>query len=78
MAPTIINGVFEANGNVTFTASGTKTFRNGIRGTGNISESSSGKFIINGLTAELGGSGSLTVPVTVGLEIARYNRYYDF
>jgi hypothetical protein len=66
---TIINGIFEANGNVTFAASGTKTFRNGIRGTGNISESSSGKFIINGLTAELGGTGSLTVPVAGGLEI---------
>ena len=69
VSSTVINGVFEANGNITFTASGTKTFRNGIRGTGNISESSSGKFIINGTAAELGGTGSLTVPATGGLEI---------
>ncbi|OSZ80023.1 hypothetical protein CAP36_01800 [Chitinophagaceae bacterium IBVUCB2] len=66
---TIINGVFEANGNITFTNSGTKTFRNGIRGSGNIGESSSGIFIINGTTAELGGAGSLTVPTTGGLQI---------
>ena len=68
-SPTIVNGVFEANGNINFTASGTKTFRNGIRGTGNIGESSSGLFVISGLTAELGGTGSLTVPTTGGLEI---------
>lgn len=66
---TVINGILEANGNIIFGSSGTKTFRNGIRGTGNISESSSGKFIINGSTAELGGTGSLTVPASGGLEI---------
>src|SRR5258706_3916532 len=63
------NGIFEANGAITFLNTGTKTFRNGIRGTGNINGSASGKFIINGATAELGGSGSLTVPTTGGLEI---------
>jgi hypothetical protein len=67
---TVINGVFEANGNVTFDNSGTKTFRNGIIGSGNINGSTSGKFIINGTAASiLGGSGSLTVPTTGGLEI---------
>jgi len=66
---TAFNGIFEANGAVAFVNTGTKTFRNGIRGTGNINGSTSGKFIINGATAELGGSGSLTVPTTGGLEI---------
>jgi hypothetical protein len=66
---TIWNGIFEANGTVTFINTGTKTFRNGIRGSGNIDGTLSGKFIINGATAELGGSGSLTVPTTGGLEI---------
>lgn len=59
---TTINGLFEANGNITFQNSGTKIFRNGITGTGNVTASSSplsGKFVINGTTASLGGSGSL-------------------
>lgn len=67
---TRINGVFEANGNVVFTSSGQKIFRNGIRGSGNITANgTSGKFIINGTTAELGGTGPLTVPPTAGMEI---------
>ena len=58
---TIFNGVFEANGTITFQNNGTKIFRNGITGTGNItSNPASGKFIINGTTASLGGNGSLT------------------
>ncbi len=66
---TTINGIFEANGNVTFNASGLKTFRNGIKGSGNVNATAtSGKFIINGLTAEIGGTGTLTTPTT-GLEI---------
>lgn len=65
---TQFNCIFEANGSITFTNPGIKFFRNGIRGTGNISESSSGKFVINGVTAELGGTGSLTLPAA-GLEI---------
>ncbi len=59
---TIFNGVFEANGTITFQNSGTKTFRNGITGTGTVTASTSplsGKFIINGITASLGGSGQL-------------------
>lgn len=44
-----INGVFEANSNITFVSSGTKFFRNGIRGTGTINQqASSGKLVING------------------------------
>lgn len=65
---TEFKGIFEANGSIIFANSGIKYFRNGIRGTGNISESSSGKFVINGSTAELGGIGSLTLPSS-GLEI---------
>ncbi|MBK8698263.1 MAG: T9SS type A sorting domain-containing protein, partial [Saprospiraceae bacterium] len=68
-SPTTFNGIFEANSNVTFTGAATKTFRNGIRGTGDVSGSGSGKFIINGITAELGGAGALTVPTATGLEI---------
>ena len=67
---TIFNGLFEANGTITFANSGTKTFRNGIIGTGNISSDvSSGKFIINGTTASLGGTGSLTLPSVNGMDI---------
>lgn len=69
VSPTIFNGVFEANGTITFTNSGQKIFRNGIRGTGNINGTNSGKFLVSGRTAELGGTGNLTVPVTAGLEI---------
>ncbi|TAH28188.1 MAG: T9SS C-terminal target domain-containing protein [Cytophagales bacterium] len=50
------NGVFEANSNITFTNSATKFFRNGIRGTGTITQqANSGKLIINGTNAELSG-----------------------
>lgn len=66
---TIINGVFECNGDVVWQNAGTKTFRNGIRGTGTVNGATSGKFIINGLTAELGGTDSLIVPTADGLEI---------
>lgn len=65
---TTFNGVFEANSSTTFISAGDKIFRNGIKGTGNINGSTSGTFFITGLTAELGGAGSLTLPVT-GLQI---------
>ena len=69
VSPTTINGVFEALGSITFANSGHKIFRNGIRNMGTINGSTSGKFIINGHTAELGGTGSLVVPTAGGLEI---------
>lgn len=54
---TIINGIFEINGSITFQNTGTKTFRNGIRGSGTITQSSnSGTFIINGINSVLGGN----------------------
>jgi len=69
-AITTFNGVFECNGGgVSWQSAGIKTFRNGITGTGNmIALATSGKWVINGVTAELGGSGGLTAPAA-GLEI---------
>ncbi|MGB5006638.1 MAG: T9SS type A sorting domain-containing protein, partial [Ferruginibacter sp.] len=67
--PTVFNGLFQAIGNVTFQNTGTKTFRNGITGTGNVNGSTSGKFIINGITAILGGFGLLTLPTADGMDI---------
>jgi hypothetical protein len=60
--PTIINGVFESNGQTIWNNPVEKTFRNGIRGSGNIIQgSNSGPFIINGTNAQLGGSGLLNL-----------------
>ncbi len=60
--PTYFNGLFEANGNITFQGAGEKFFRNGITGTGNISQlSGCGRFRINGLEAVLGGSGVINL-----------------
>ncbi len=69
LSTTTINGLFEANGNITFQNAGTKIFRNGIIGTGNVNGATSGKFIINGATASFGGSGLLTLPITDGMDI---------
>lgn len=73
-ANTIINGVFEANGpgTVIWQNSGDKIFRNGIRGNGKVmanATAATAKFIINGETAELGGTDSLILPAAGGLEI---------
>ncbi|TVQ07197.1 MAG: T9SS C-terminal target domain-containing protein, partial [Bacteroidetes bacterium] len=65
-----INGIFEVNANVSWQNSGIKTFRNGITGTGTVTQlANSGTFIINGETAQLGGSGSLVL-ASAGLEIS--------
>ncbi|WP_018615524.1 T9SS type A sorting domain-containing protein [Segetibacter koreensis] len=58
---TVINGLLEANGNVSFQGNGSKTFRNGITGTGKVGVTAvnGGQFIINGTTAKLGGAGIL-------------------
>lgn len=55
---TTINGLFEAVGNITWQNNGDKIFRNGIIGTGNITQLG-GTFIIKGETAEIGGTGNL-------------------
>ncbi|TVQ93864.1 MAG: hypothetical protein EA393_01670 [Bacteroidetes bacterium] len=71
--PTIFNGLFRAEGNITFQNPGTKTFRNGITGTGTVTQAeSSGKFVIDGNTAQLGGSGALILNGP-GLEITSPN-----
>lgn len=59
---TAINGVFEVSSanTVTWTGAGTKTFRNGIRGTGSVAQGTAGQFILSGTTADLGG-GTLTL-----------------
>lgn len=59
-ANTIINGLLEVNGNVSWNGSGTKTFRNGIIGSGNITQATGcGTFQINGATSVVGGTGTL-------------------
>lgn len=64
--PTVIKGIFEVNSPaiVYWQNGGTKTFRNGIKGNGNIFQRSGtntcGQFKITG-TAELSGSGGLTI-----------------
>jgi hypothetical protein len=57
----IINGIIEANSSFSWTGAGTKTFRNGIRGTGTMTQSTTGQWIISGSTAELNGSGALSL-----------------
>jgi hypothetical protein len=54
----VVNGKLEiANGvSVTWAGAGTKTFRNGVIGTGTMNQSTTGQFIISGATAELGGA----------------------
>lgn len=55
-----VNGVLEANANVSFNGASNKIFRNGIRGTGNVTLTTGvGKFVINGAAADLGGAGSI-------------------
>ncbi len=67
---TIIYGILEANSAITIVGAGTKTFTNGIIGTGNIDASTagSGEIIIDGTTSVLGG-GTLTLQTGVPLRI---------
>ncbi|MCW3111593.1 MAG: large protein, partial [Segetibacter sp.] len=59
---TVINGILEANANINLSSTGSKTFRNGIVGTGAVAATAinGGQFIVNGTTAKLGG-GTLTL-----------------
>ncbi len=67
---TIVNGLFEVNGSVTLSSAGTKTFRDGIIGTGSVIQTNTcGAMIISGTSAQLGGSGTITLN-TGGLQIA--------
>jgi hypothetical protein len=66
--PTSFLGRFEANAAISFANSAVKVFRNGIQGTGNITQlAGSGQFQITG-TANLGGTGSIILN-TGGLAI---------
>lgn len=57
--PTNINGLFEVNGSITWQNSGEKFFRNGIIGTGTITQNPDcGQFRINGTSSRLGGTTS--------------------
>lgn len=60
---TIINGVFESNGaGITWGGLGTKRFRNGITGSGVVSDvAGSGDWEITGATASLGGTGNINL-----------------
>lgn len=62
-ATTVVNGVLEAVGIVTWEGTGVKVFRNGITGTGTLNQATDcGQFRINGTTSQLGsGSGTLTL-----------------
>jgi hypothetical protein len=60
-------GKFEANASITFANTGTKVFRNGILGTGTITQNSTGQFQINGAQAYLGGTGAINLLVGGGL-----------
>ena len=63
------NGLFEVNAAVTLKLGGTKTFRNGIIGTADLTQDElCGQFIINGITAKLGGTGAINLN-TSGLVI---------
>lgn len=68
--PTIINGRFIANANVSWTNGGSKTFRNGIGGTGTITQTGTGAFLVSGTTSTLGGTGTLVLNSAGGLTIS--------
>lgn len=72
--PTVIYGHLEANVNLTFQGTATKTIKNGIIGTGNIDATTvgSGAIIIDGATSVLGG-GSLDLQTGVPLQITGSN-----
>lgn len=60
---TTINGVFDCIGNITFQSATAIVFRNGITGTGTMTQNNTcGQFRITGTTSQLGsGSGTLTL-----------------
>lgn len=74
--PLVINGLLQADGNLNFVNAGTKTFRNGIVGSGHVIQrtffgigTASGAFIINGNSAQIGGSGDIALNAS-GLQIS--------
>lgn len=70
VAPTRVNGLLEVNGNISFTASGQKIFRNGITGSANISSTATcGLLLVDGITALLGGTGQINLTASAGLQV---------
>ncbi|HSW64274.1 MAG TPA: T9SS type A sorting domain-containing protein [Dissulfurispiraceae bacterium] len=74
--PTVINGIIEANSSFTWAGAGAKTFRNGIRGTGTMSQGTSGVWQITGTSAQLGshlnlGANGLTTSLGSTVSIIR-------
>lgn len=64
-----VNGVLEANANISFTGNSDKIFRNGITGTGNVTMANgTGALVIDGTAATLGGTGTIN-PNANGLRI---------
>ncbi len=65
-----VNGVLDANASISFSGNGNKIFRNGITGTGNVTlaTTSTGRIVINGATAVLGGTG-IIIPNANGLDV---------
>ena len=69
---TTINGLLDITGSVLWTGTGSKTFRDGITGTGNITQTEDGIFRITGRSAVLGITNplsSITLSPGGGLEI---------
>ena len=68
---TVINGLLEVNGSITWDNGGTKAFRDGITGSGTITQTNtSGTLIIAGSTsAVLGGTGAINLD-NAGLQIS--------
>ncbi len=57
---TTINGILEVNGSITWQNAATKIFRNGITGTGTLTQAATcGVIQITGINAVLGGSGNI-------------------
>ncbi|HQQ86344.1 MAG TPA: hypothetical protein PKV46_10585, partial [Candidatus Marinimicrobia bacterium] len=68
---TVINGIIEVSSgaNFSWSSTGTKTFRNGIKVYGNMGQGTSGQFIISATTAEISGTGTVALG-SGGLSIA--------
>lgn len=68
---TYINGLLEVNGSVTWDNAGTKTFRDGIIGSGTLNQATGGgAFLITANDAQLGGTGAINLNSTSGLQIS--------
>lgn len=70
-SPTIFNGIFEYNkaSAIPLNGSGAITFRNGITGTGQVTQNGTNPFYITGYPAYIGGAGVLLLNITAGLTI---------